>query len=283
VDGERLEREGWKFESHWEQRKAGTRTLRVGQDFDLVVLAVGGGAVRHVCKDMVARDSRWRDMVERVKTTPTQAVQLWLSASMEELGWTEAPINLSGFINPFDTWADMTCLASEESWPRPPGTIAYFCSVLPDVPEAERERPAFPEEQHERVRRTAVRFLQRDVCHLWPRACRAPGGFRWELLMDPSEPPDGPATTTGEARFASQYWTANVNPTDHYTLSLPGSLRYRISPLDNTYDNFTVAGDWTDCGFNVGCVEAAVMSGLLAAHALSGAPRLEDIVGFDHP
>ena len=53
--------------------------------------------------------------------------------------------------------------------------------------------------------------------------------------------------------------------------------------FDNSYDNLTVAGDWTACGLISGCVEAAVISGRLAAHALSGSPRLEDIVGFDHP
>jgi uncharacterized protein with NAD-binding domain and iron-sulfur cluster len=88
---------------------------------------------------------------------------------------------------------------------------------------------------------------------------------------------------TGEDRFDSQFWTANVNPSDRYCATLPGTPRYRISPLDNTYDNLTVAGDWTDCGFNEGCVEAAVMSGRLAAHALSGFPKLEEIVGYDHP
>jgi uncharacterized protein with NAD-binding domain and iron-sulfur cluster len=283
VDGERLEREGWKFESHWDRRKAGTKTLRVGEDFDFAVLAVGGGAVRHVCKELVERDPRWRAMVERVKTVPTQAFQIWMNASMGELGWHEEPINISGFVKPFDTWADMTHLASEESWPRPPRAIAYFCSVLPDAPEEERVSPAFPEAQHERVRRNAVHFLQKNLVHLWPQACQVPGEFQWNLLMDPLEQPGAESTGQGESRFSSQYWTANVNPTDRYTLSLPGSLRFRISPLDNTYDNFTVAGDWTHCGFNEGCVEAAVMSGRLAAHALSGFPRLEEIVGFDHP
>ena len=33
----------------------------------------------------------------------------------------------------------------------------------------------------------------------------------------------------------------------------------------------------------MGCVEGAVMSGLLAAHALSGLPELSAIVGYDHP
>ena len=95
-------------------------------------------------------------------------------------------------------------------------------------------------------------------------------------------PADGPPPEA-EARFDSQYWAANVNPSDRYVLMLPGTLRYRISPLDNTYDNLTIAGDWTDCGYNAGCVEAAVMSGRLAAHAISLWPPLEEITGYDHP
>jgi len=74
-----------------------------------------------------------------------------------------------------------------------------------------------------------------------------------------------------------------VRPSDRYTQCLPGSTKHRISPLDRTYDNLTIAGDWTNCSLNMGCVEAAVMSGLLAAHALSGSPELADIVGYDHP
>jgi uncharacterized protein with NAD-binding domain and iron-sulfur cluster len=87
----------------------------------------------------------------------------------------------------------------------------------------------------------------------------------------------------GVARFATQHWRANVNPSDRYVLALPGSLQHRISPLDASYDNLTIAGDWTDCGFNEGCVEAAVMSGMLAAHAIAGVPRLDEIVAYDHP
>jgi predicted NAD/FAD-dependent oxidoreductase len=45
----------------------------------------------------------------------------------------------------------------------------------------------------------------------------------------------------------------------------------------------TICGDWTDTGFNSGCVETAVMSGRLAAHALARHPALEEIVGYDHP
>jgi uncharacterized protein with NAD-binding domain and iron-sulfur cluster len=132
------------------------------------------------------------------------------------------------------------------------------------------------------VRGATVRFLNQDVVHLWPKATRPSGEFRWDILVDSAEIQPG-SGAQGEARLQSQFWTANVSPSERYALSLPGSLKYRISPLDNTYDNLTIAGDWTACGFSAGCVEAAVISGRLAAHALSGSPRLEEIIGFDHP
>ena len=280
ADGERLAREGWSFERHRDRRRVGTRTVRVIDDFDFVVLGVGLGAIPHVCKEIVARDPRWRAMVERVKTVATQAFQVWMSADMQELGWSQPALSLSGFVEPFDTWADMHHLIAREGWTRPPRALAYFCNVLPEPDAATGDDPPDP---RERVRRNAIRFLNHDVAHLWPRAVRVPGEFRWELLVDPDEVERPWASARGEARFGSQFWTANVNPSDRYALSLPGTSAYRISPLDPTYDNLTIAGDWTACGFNAGCVEAAVMSGRLAAHAIARSPALEDIIGYDHP
>ncbi|HVO25453.1 MAG TPA: NAD(P)-binding protein [Candidatus Margulisiibacteriota bacterium] len=283
VDGERCERERWDFESHWDRRKLRTQTLRVTDDFDFVVLGVSLGAIPHVCKEIVARDPRWRAMVDHVKTVATQAFQIWLSADMKDLGWTDAPIVVCGFTDPFDTWADMRHLLSHERWPQQPQSLAYFCNVLPEPDgSGQRADSQYPALLHEQVRRSAMRFLNRDIVNLWPQAVGASGAFRWDLLVDPKAP-HGPAPRDADAQFASQYWRANINPSDRYALSLPGSSAYRISPLDATYDNLTIAGDWTDCGFNAGCVEAAVISGRLAAHAIAQSPRLEDIVGFDHP
>jgi uncharacterized protein with NAD-binding domain and iron-sulfur cluster len=274
-DGERLEREGWSFESFEDRRQAGARTLEVRKDFDCVILGVGIGAIPYVGREIVARDPRWQQMVQSVQSAATQAFQLWMDADVAELGWTgPRGVTLSGFVEPFDTWADMSHLLPEEGWPAEhgPRSIAYFCSVLP-TPAAEQSSAA----RHEEVRQNAIRFLERDVRHLWPNAA-GPDGFRWDLLhARETDTPNGPD------RFATQFWTANVNPSDRYTLTLPGSAASRISPLDNTYDNLIVTGDWTACGLIAGCVEAAVMSGRLAAHALTGRPRLEDIVGFDHP
>jgi uncharacterized protein with NAD-binding domain and iron-sulfur cluster len=278
ADGARLEHEGQEFESFWDRRRIRSRTLEVGRDFDLVVLAVGLGAIPHVGRELVARDPRWRAMVDHVKTVATQAFQVWLSADMPALGWGHPPMVLSGFRKPFETMADMRHLLRHERWEQPPRALVYFCSALAD-PGLPLDDVRYPAVQREQVRRNAVRFLEAEIGRLWPDAASDGGEFRWELLCDPAARHD----TGGSARFASQYWTANVNPSDRYTLSLPGSGQYRISPLDRSYDNLTIAGDWTDCGFNAGCVEAAVMSGLLAAHAVSGAPTLETIVGYDHP
>ncbi|MGB5833775.1 MAG: NAD(P)-binding protein [Thiohalocapsa sp.] len=297
VNGAKMRSEGWEFESHWDPRKTASKTLRVTKDFDFVVLGVSVGAIPHVSKEIIARDGRWRDMVDNVKTVATQAFQIWMNEDMNTLGWKGPPVTLSGFTKPFDTWADMGHLAPREAWPRPPLSIAYFCNVLadPECPPSNSDAD-YPSRRRAEVRRNALRFLQQDIRHLWPKAVDASRGFRWELLVQPepdaaSETGEATDNSTGEsvgepateARFDSQFWAANVNPTDRYVLALPGTLKYRISPLDNSYDNLTIAGDWTDCGFNEGCVEAAVMSGRLAAHAISGAPALEDIIGYDHP
>ena len=285
ASGTRIRHEGWDFESHWDRRKVDTVTLRVTRDFDFVVLGVSIGAIPHVCKEILARDSRWRAMVEHVKTVASQSFQVWMREDMAELGWSEPPVTLSGFVKPFDTWADMGHCVPQEGWKNPPRSVAYFCNILADPPyEPDRSHTDYPSVRYEEVRRNAIRFLNDHVHQLWPKAVSGPGKFRWELLVDPTERRSVKAPSqVDETRFASQYWRANVNPTDRYVLALPGSLQYRISPLDNTYDNLTIAGDWTDCGFNEGCVEAAVMSGRLAAHAIAQLPPLEDIIGYDHP
>jgi uncharacterized protein with NAD-binding domain and iron-sulfur cluster len=139
------------------------------------------------------------------------------------------------------------------------------------------------------VRANAQQFLDRDIGALWPKAVRPEGGFRWELLVDTEANLEAGAAadTTGAVATSNaidtQYIRANVNPTDRYVLSLPGTSQYRLSPLDRSFDNLTIAGDWTATGLDTGCIESAVISGKLAAHALSQRPRLADIIGYDHP
>ena len=277
---------GWDPESRWETRNvvgapAESETWEVSKDFDFAVLAVGLGEVPISASELVAASADWRRMTETVGAVATQAFQVWLKEPVETLGWSEPPINISGYVEPFDTWADMRQLIERENVSPAPGAVAYFCSVLPDAhyPSAVDLAKSPHPEAHARVRSGVVNFLNRHVGHFWPGAVTE-AGFRWDLLATESPEEDA---IEGEARIDSQFWTANVNPTDRYVLSLPGTQSARISPLDSKFDNLTVAGDWTACGHMAGCVEAAVMSGRLAAHAICQAPRLEEIIGYDHP
>jgi len=287
VNGTALARDGRDFEAPWEVRRAGRKTLKVTRDFDIVVLGVSIGALPGVAHELIERAPQWGDMVRYVKTVPTQAFQIWMRKDMCQLGWPRGQMNLSGFVEPFDTWADMSHLISEESWKDPVRAIAYFCSVLPDAV-GDEATEQFHEEQQELVRSNAVRFLDRDVGKLWPgAACKGNDDFCWDLLAcegrGRGSKKESRQHRARKHKFDSQYWRANVAPTDRYVLSLPGSIKYRLSPLDMTFDNLTIAGDWTATGLDTGCIESAVMSGLLAAHAIAQKPLLEDIVGYDHP
>ena len=77
--------------------------------------------------------------------------------------------------------------------------------------------------------------------------------------------------------------SVNIDPSDRYVQSVPGSDKFRLRSDESGYDNLVLAGDWTDSGFNAGCIEAAVMSGLQAANALLGRGHRYRIRGFYMP
>jgi uncharacterized protein with NAD-binding domain and iron-sulfur cluster len=274
--GEHLATSGIDFESYWDTSCVEERRLQVTKDFDAVVLAVGLGAIPNVASEIVERITPWSTMLKKVKTTATKALQLWLRADIRDLGWDDASVNLTGVPGPFETWADMSQLIPDED-PSEAGvrSIAYFCSALQTPPELpNRQDTEYVEHYRSSVRDDSLRCVDECIGHIWPNAVDE-NGFRYNLLL--------PAAEDGEGSIDSQYFSANVNPSDRYVLFVKGSCEFRISPLQTHIDNLTIAGDWTDCGLNVGCVEAAVMSGRLAAHAISLKPELSEIVGYDHP
>jgi uncharacterized protein with NAD-binding domain and iron-sulfur cluster len=81
-------------------------------------------------------------------------------------------------------------------------------------------------------------------------------------------------------RFNQQFWRANIDPTESYVTSPPGSTAARLKAWGSGFANLSIAGDWIYTGLNVGSVEGAVMGGRLASFAVSGYPALKDIVGF---
>ncbi|HSL26255.1 MAG TPA: FAD-dependent oxidoreductase [Acidimicrobiia bacterium] len=249
--------------------------LEQGRDFDRIVFAIPIGMVPYVCSDLIEANPRWRSMVDHVGTVATQVFQLWLTADLGELGWSRPGVTMTGFGKPFETWSAMEHLLAVEQWPAgdQPQTLAYFCSTLPTAGLAERDDPEYPKRENERVRENAVTFLRDRVGHFWPGAVDEHSGFRWELLA-------GASDRVGEDRFDSQFWRANIDPSDRYVLSLPGSDQHRLRTDQSGYRNMVLAGDWIDSGLNAGCMEAAVMSGLEAANTVLGRPLTDRIAGY---
>lgn len=269
----------YNLESFWsEWQDVGKLTLKAGDDFDRVVLGISLGSLPYLTRELMddPANTKWKSMVEEVRTVQTQAFQLWLSEDMESLGWNQQ-IDLSGYVEPFDTWADMRQLIQREQWPanETPRSIAYFCNVMPTPPLPPASDATFPVNQGNIVKNDAVRFLNQDINRLWPSAVQN-SQFRWDLLV-------GGSGSAGVQRFDSQFWRANIDPSERYVQSLPGSNQYRIKTGATGYGNLYVVGDWIDCGLNVGCVEAAVMAGMEASNAISGWPALAKIIGYKHP
>ena len=260
---------GADLESHWADRRGEEpRTLTAGTDFDVVILATSLGMVPHIGAEILADSPRWRRMVSNVPTVATQAAQLWFRYADADLGAPHGSPTISGFAAPFQTYASMGHLLEHEEWPEDgrPQAVAYLCGPLAD--EAARQ----PGEAAAAVRRHTAEFLERRGGDIWPQAIDATGSFRWDVLT-------GDGRGGGQARLDAQYWTANIDPSDRYVQSPPGSTIHRLRADEAGYQNLFLAGDWTNCGLNAGCIEAAVLSGLQAANAVRGRPLLAGIAG----
>jgi uncharacterized protein with NAD-binding domain and iron-sulfur cluster len=277
------------LESYWNTHEpVRTLTLNRGEDFDKVIFGISVGAVPYLCQELIAHNARWRDMVERVETVKTQAFQIWMNRSEQQMGWNRPRPILTGFVEPHDTWCAMDHLIPRESWPPEAGIqqIAYFCNAMQECTAAQClarctpldrvpgcpiagaiENPNFPIEQDNMVRRAAVDFLNRNVRTLWPQSTdpKDPTRFDWSALICLRG-------SRGEKAFDEQYWRANFEPTERYVQNVAGSTRYRLHPVESGFGNLFLAGDWTYTPINIGCVEAACISGKMAAWGVSGSP-----------
>lgn len=239
------------------------RSLRRGQDYDCVVLAIPVAALPPLCGQVfgVPAGGPLRAMCASAVTVMTQGVQLWLKPSLADLGWKLGPFLTSTYTEPLDTYCDMSHLLGREEWPDPaPQSIGYFCGVLGDHP---GDTAAGADQ---RVHDAFLDYLANAVGVLWPAAVTTDGGFNFDLLS-------GAAGTMGAGRFESQYWRGNFTPSERYTQSPAGNIDTRLRAGESGFDNLFLAGDWVRNGLDAGCVEGAVMSGLQAARALLGSNR----------
>lgn len=259
VEGGEIRAGGHNLESFWASwPDVSQRVIERGEDFDDVILGLSIGAFPFACKDIIDNVPAFRDMVDHVKTTQTQAVQLWFKGDLKSLGFEgESPV-LDAFESPFDTWADMSHLLELERWGNdPPKNVAYLCSHLEDdepVPPASDHE--YPARQRAKVKKNALGWLDEHAQTLWPNVGKP---FDWSRLA-------------GSGDLDGHYYQATYCPSERYVLSLPGSTQYRLRADESGVAHLFLAGDWVRTGMNVGCLEAAVMAGMQASRAIGGHP-----------
>jgi uncharacterized protein with NAD-binding domain and iron-sulfur cluster len=266
-DGSELRQRAIDFEHDPNPLQRESLTLHRGNDFHAVVLGIPVAALPDICARITARPEheRFARMLAGAKTVRTQAFQLWLTKPTPEIGWEHGTNSITGsYVEPLDTWCDMTHLLAREAWSPSDGVrgIAYFCGVLDD---RDGEDQAAAEA---RVKQSAQAFLEGDIGTLWPRAVT--GGpdspIDWTLLADAQG-------RSGAKRLEAQYWRANTTASERYALTPAKSVAARLAADETGVANLAIAGDWTRNGVDAGCVESAVTSGLQAARALIGHDR----------
>ena len=115
------------------------------------------------------------------------------------------------------------------------------------------------------VQQNSKMWLQSQTAWFFPLVANPPefpAGIKLEVLW--SEMPGA----TDDERLAQQYYRANVEPSDRWTLSLPNTSRTRLEVDGSGYENLYLAGDWVKMEINVGYTDGAMTSGLRAAQAL---------------
>lgn len=249
------------YDSGWVDQGPGL-TLHADKDFDWVVLGIPLPCLPSICPELIAASPRWQAMLRSSASTRTLALQLWLNPDRVEIGLPPDPAIIGCFQEPWSSVTDFTHLIAREDWPMQatPAFLSYNCGVMPaTAPGGEDDAFAY-------VADSALRFIERDVRYIWPKTTDIrTGEFRFQVLA-------GQGTSLRQ-RLEQAYLRANVDVSELYVQSPPGSITSRIKAGESGFQNLVLAGDWTDNGLNVGAIESCALSGLQASRAISGFPR----------
>ncbi|MEO0562424.1 MAG: NAD(P)-binding protein [Chloroflexota bacterium] len=217
------------LESFWTDWQGTDVTLKAGEDFDQVVLGIPVSALPSIAGELIDANSDWKKMVNNIASVRSFAFQTWLNESLEELGWNEGPVLSNSGVDPVNLRANSNQILRDESW-KPElnvQTRTYYGGLMPDDPnQPQPPAPGYHATQNEIIHDLAIKFLNDGSEIYWPKAVEN-GEFRWSLLVDEHNP-----TATGPARFDSQFWRANINPTNRYIQALQGTGVYRLTSGD---------------------------------------------------
>ncbi len=274
-----LQEGNYDLEESWcDWKNVGEISLEKGKDFDYVVLGIPIdvlGGKEGICKEIIDNNDIWRDMYTNVKSIPTMSMQLWIRPTLRELGmnlsdwgFPEGSLpNLVTYADPQYSFIDMSQVLPYEDWNGDkPGVLIYYTGSFLDpeiIPPFSDHN--YPEEQLERIMRVSEQWLRDKMGWFFTNATTLeyPEGMKLDVLHDFSK-----TAKTDYGKLKTQFFRANVNPTDRYTLSLPGSNKYRLKANESGFDNLILTGDWINFGVNVGYYEGAIVSGLQAGQAV---------------
>jgi len=282
-EGDEIRNRNINLESYYSQWEGSgsKKQLQHGVDFDLVLNGITSGALPYISKQLSTKNEKWKKFLETTKTVATVGLQVWTYNTTEELGYkvphvdpddlSRTEVMASGGPEPYDTWADMTHLALYETsnataTAGEPKSVQYWCSPVDlDPTSLNLSDSTVPSVQTERAYTAAVEWLEKytkDVMPNWADSL-------YESMVAPPQ-------VVGRDRLRHQYYRLNFEPTELYVLTLAGSVKHRPAPWAvhptkdiQPFKNMALAGDHTRNGFNIGCAEAAVTSGVMLARALT--------------
>jgi uncharacterized protein with NAD-binding domain and iron-sulfur cluster len=263
IEGSELQKQNINLESFYTTWKDQDYILEAGKDFDEVIFGISVGSIPYLCQELIASSSAWQKMVSNILTVRTMAFQTWMNKDLTELGWEGQSPVMDGFVDPMNTWADMSQLIPREGWPVAANilNISYFCGPMEGgIPPATETQT--PQIALDAVTQVSKIYLDDDADVWWPKDTDGKNKFNQSSVVD-------------------IYYRANIDPSERYVLSVKGSTPFRIYGGRSGFDNLYLAGDWTYNGLNAGCVEACTMSGKIVSNALTGLPLLTDIDGWE--
>ena len=185
------------------------------------------GTVEHVAPGLVEKNQAWRDLVGNVKTTATQAMQIWVDRPAAELGWFEDAV-VGGYDAP--TTRSRTCRSCAS------GTAARGSDGAVPVRGAAgrvlRSTPGSDEDAASWVRGA------RPTSRPGPRSSPPARGGLW-----PEPSTRRPASTTRASRWRRTCAAISSRRTGT-------CCRCPVRPLPprpgrHGFQNLVIAGDWT--------------------------------------
>jgi uncharacterized protein with NAD-binding domain and iron-sulfur cluster len=266
-NGDVLEQDDVDLESFWCNQSVEPFTIERGHDFHEVILAIPVGAFKDLgsgggpCRELIDSSEQFKEMTERLELVPSIGVQLWSTRDLAGLGWRKPKPALVSGPEPLDIWADMTQVLAHE--PAGPKSLHYLCDVFPtDLYREPADTPGVQEKSQREARCLARQWLEDRAFAFWPNVAR-PRSFDWDALFVRGN-------LAGEDRLCEQYIHANINPSDCCVATAAGTSAWRLKTDGSGFEHLYLAGSWIDTGFNTECVEAAVISGMQAARAITG-------------